>query len=236
MPNYYLRCAPFSSQLLFGNKRPVIFVKPCYLDNRIEFKTGLSIQYEQALAFLYYYILFCYGVFDGRTDNMLQTMLEKKSDAFKDKIVAVSVILYVSFDYIQIPDDYSSEHEKILHAIFENTTIPVAKLLFVNNCVSVVYDVLSEILPKLDSKKDFVIADIGYNGCRLYYVEADRDIIEIKKRVFSDEISGSKLDELLFDYLKDKFGRELNEKEKCSLLMNIRKDRRQFSDNRTYWL
>lgn len=93
MPNYYLRCAPFSSQLLFGNKRPVIFVKPCYLDNRIEFKTGLSIQYEQALAFLYYYILFCYGVFDGRTDNMLQTMLEKKSDAFKDKIVAVSVIL-----------------------------------------------------------------------------------------------------------------------------------------------
>ena len=234
MPNYYLRCAPFSSQLLFGNKRPVIFVKPCYLDNRIEFKTGLSIQYEQALAFLYYYILFCYGVFDGRTDNMLQTMLEKKSDAFKDKIVAVSVILYVSFDYIQIPDDYSSEHEKILHAIFENTTIPVAKLLFVNNCVSVVYDVLSEILPKLDSKKDFVIADIGYNGCRLYYVEADRDTIEIKKRVFSDEISGSKLDELLFDYLKDKFGRELNEKEKCSLLMNIRKDRRQFSDNRTY--
>ncbi|CBK22703.2 uncharacterized protein [Blastocystis hominis] len=156
---------------------------------------------------------------------MLQTMLEKKSDAFKDKIVAVS-----------IPDDYSSEHEKILHAIFENTTIPVAKLLFVNNCVSVVYDVLSEILPKLDSKKDFVIADIGYNGCRLYYVEADRDTIEIKKRVFSDEISGSKLDELLFDYLKDKFGRELNEKEKCSLLMNIRKDRRQFSDNRTYWL
>lgn len=236
MPNYYLRCAPFSSQLLFGNKRPVIFVKPCYLDNRIEFKDGLSIQYEQALAFLYYYILFCYGVFDGRTDNMLQTMLEKKADAFKDKIVAVSVILYVSFDYIQIPDDYSSEHEKILHAIFENTTIPVAKLLFVNNCVSVVYDVLSEILPKLDSKKDFVIADIGYNGCRLYYVEADRDTIEIKKRVFSDEISGSKLDELLFDYLKDKFGRELNEKEKCSLLMNIRKDRRQFSDNRTYWL
>ena len=100
--------------------------------------------------------------------------------------------------------------------------------------MSVVYDVLSEILPKLDSKKDFVIADIGYNGCRLYYVEADRDTIEIKKRVFSDEISGSKLDGLLFDYLKDKFGRELNEKEKCSLLMNIRKDRRQFSDNRTY--
>ena len=121
----------------------------------------------------------------------------------------------------------------ILHTIFENTTIPVSKLLFVNNCVSVVYDVLSEILPTLESKKGhFVIADIGYNGCRLYYVEADRDTIEIKKRVFSDEISGSKLDELLFDYLKDKFGRELNEKEKCSLLMNIRKDRRHFSDNR----
>ena len=93
-----------------------------------------------------------------------------------------------------------------------------------------VYDVLNEILPSLESKKgQFVIADIGYNGCRLYYVEADRDTIEMKKRVFSDEISGSKLDELLFDYLQDKFGRELNEKEKCSLLMNIQKDRRHFS-------
>ena len=101
-----------------------------------------------------------------------------------------------------------------------------------NDCVSIVYDILSEKLHKLRGRTSFIIADIGYKGCRLYYVIANAHSIEIKKRVFSDEISGSKLDEQLFDYLITKFEQKLSEKEKCSLLMNVQKDRRLFSDNR----
>lgn len=101
-----------------------------------------------------------------------------------------------------------------------------------NDCVSIVYDILSEKLHQLRGRTSFIIADIGYKSCRLYYVIADAHSIEIKKRVFSDEISGSKLDEQLFDYLITKFKQKLSEKEKCSLLMNVQKDRRLFSDNR----